>query len=160
MLGPVEVSVDGCSLPLGAAKLRVLLAMLALRANRTVSADQLMEGLWGEHPPASAPKMVQQHVSQLRRLLADANGSAAEILTHGRGYELRISPADVDVLRFERLVADGAAREALSLWRGPPLADVADEPFAAGEIRRLEELRLTAVEQAIDADLQEVATAR
>src|SRR5262245_25602989 len=153
VLGPVEVSVDGCSVALGAAKVRALLAMLALRANRTVSADQLMEGLWGEHPPATAPKMVQQHVSQLRRVLADANGSVAEIRTHGRGYELAIAPEDVDAWRFERLVADGAAREALDLWRGPALADVADEPFADAEIRRLDELRLTALEQAIEADL-------
>jgi DNA-binding SARP family transcriptional activator len=153
VLGPVEVCVGGAALPLGAAKLRASLAMLALRANRTVSADQLMEGLWGEHPPASAPKLVQQQVSRLRRLLADAEASAAEIRTHGRGYELAIAPEAVDVCRFERLVADGCPREALALWRGPALADIADEPFAAEEIRRLDELRLQAHELAIDADL-------
>jgi WD40 repeat protein/DNA-binding SARP family transcriptional activator len=127
--------------------------MLALRANHAVSADELMEGLWGEHPPATASKMVQQYVSQLRRLLADDNGEAAEILTRGRGYELRIPPERVDTGRFERLLSEGAAREALALWRGPALADVSDEPFAAAAIRRLDELRLAAVERAIDMDL-------
>ena len=154
VLGPVEASVGGRPVPLGAGKQRALLAMLALQANRTVSADALLEGLWGEHAPASAPKMVQQYVSLLRRSLGDAgNGDAVEILTRGRGYELRVAPDEVDAARFERLVADGAAREALALWRGPALADVAGEPFAAAEIRRLEELRLTALAQAIDAEL-------
>jgi DNA-binding SARP family transcriptional activator len=106
--------------------------------------------------------MVQTYVWQLRRVLADGGG--AQILTRGRGYELRIDPEHVDVCRLERLVCaaeraasagepDDAAREALALFRGGPLADVADEPFAAGEIRRLEELRATAAELAIDADL-------
>src|SRR6185436_20933224 len=103
VLGPIEAHADGRQIPLGAAKQRAVLAMLSLRANATVSADELMEGLWGEHPPATAPKMVQQYVSQLRRLIADGNGRAAEILTRGRGYELRIPPDDVDALRFTRL---------------------------------------------------------
>ena len=103
--------------------------------------------------------MVQLYVSQLRKLL---RGSAAEILTRGRGYELRLAVDRVDAARFERLVAaavqadgapNGEARAALALWRGSPLADVADEPFASAEIRRLEELRLQAAELAIDADL-------
>ena len=153
LLGPVEASVEGRGVPLGAAKQRAVLAMLALRANGTVLLDELMEGLWGEHPPATASKMVQQYVSQLRRVLGDDNGEAAEILTRGRGYELRIAPEQVDAERFQRLLSDGAAREALALWRGPALADVADEPFAAAEIRRLDELRLAAVERAIEADL-------
>jgi DNA-binding SARP family transcriptional activator len=109
VLGPVEASVGGRPLSLGAVKQRALLAMLGLQANRTVSADRLMEGLWGEHPPASAAKLVQQHVSRLRRLLADADDDA-EIVTRGRGYELRVAPEAVDVCRFERLLADGAAR--------------------------------------------------
>jgi DNA-binding SARP family transcriptional activator len=94
--------------------------------------------------------MVQLYVSQLRRAL-DGNGAA--IVTHGRGYELRLAAGEVDTTRFEELVEEGRAREALALWRGEPLADVADEPFAAAEIRRLEELRLRAHELAIDADL-------
>src|SRR4051794_38810882 len=154
VLGPIEARMDGREIPLGAAKQRAVLAMLALRANSTVSADELMEGLWGEHPPASGPKMVQQYVSQLRKQLAAAeDGAAPTIITRGRGYELRIPPEDVDVSRFVRLVERGAAREALALWRGGALDDIADEPFAAVEIRRLEELRLNALEEAIDNDL-------
>jgi DNA-binding SARP family transcriptional activator len=161
LLGLLEAELDGDPLVLGAAKQRAVLAMLALRANAPVSTDRLIEGLWGEEPPQSAPKMVQHYVSQLRKLLA---GEGAEILTRGRGYELRL-PADcVDALRFERLVvtagrdgrrANGSAREALSLWRGPPLDDLADEPFAAPEIRRLDELWLRARELAIDDALAE-----
>ena len=103
--------------------------------------------------------MVQLYVSQLRRLLA---GDDAQIVTHGRGYELRIPADAVDAARFERLVEqagrtgakpDGTAREALALWRGAALADVADEPFAAAEIRRLDELWLRAQELAVDGDL-------
>ena len=159
LLGPIEASLDGRPVALGAPQQRAVLAMLALQVNQTVSADRLSEGLWGERAPATAPKMVQLYVSQLRKLL---RGSAAEILTRGRGYELRLAVDRVDAARFERLVdaavqADGApngeARAALALWRGSPLADVAHEPFASAEIRRLEELRLQAAELAIDADL-------
>src|ERR687894_2677770 len=96
VLGPLEARVDGRQVPLGAAKQRAVLAMLALRANTTVPADELMEGLWGEHPPASAPKMVQQYVSQLRRLLGEGDDGEAAIITRGRGYELRIPPDDID----------------------------------------------------------------
>jgi class 3 adenylate cyclase len=156
LLGPVEAGVDGRRLVLGGAKQRAVFAMLSLRANTAVSIDQLVEGLWGEPPPQSAPKMVQGYVSQLRKLLT---GHAATIVTRGRGYELRLPEGSVDALRFERLVAAadlndgvvrGEAREALSLWRGPPLDDLADEPFAAAEIRRLEELWLRARELALD----------
>ena len=96
--------------------------------------------------------MVQLYVSQLRKAMA-AHGEDDAIATHGRGYELQLGRDQVDAGRFERLLAQGAAREALRLWRGPALADVADEPFAAPEIRRLEELRATALEVAIDQDL-------
>jgi DNA-binding SARP family transcriptional activator/WD40 repeat protein len=153
VLGPLEARVDGHPVPLGAAKQRAVLAMLALHANTTVTADELMEGLWGEHPPASGPKMVQQYISQLRRRLAEDHGRASAIVTRGRGYELKIPPEDVDASRFMYLVERGAARQALALWRGGALDDIADEPFAAVEIRRLEELRLNALEQAVDHDL-------
>ena len=137
--------------------------MLALRANRTVSADELIDGLWGERPPASAVKNVQLYVSRLRKVL-NASRSGAGIVTHGRGYELQLPDDAVDAARFEQLVGrarrdaehgvvNGAARAALELWHGAPLADVAEEPFAAPEIRRLEELRLRAIELAIDAEL-------
>src|SRR4051794_13640694 len=162
VLGHLEATVDDRPVALGGAKQRAVLAMLGLEANRPVSADRLIEGLWGEEPPPSAAKMVQNYVLRLRKALADEGG--AEIFTRGRAYELRIDRELVDACRLERLVADasraagarernGAAREALALFRGEPLADVADEPFAGPEIRRLEELRLTAAELAIDADL-------
>jgi DNA-binding SARP family transcriptional activator len=152
VLGPVEVSAGGQPVAIGAGKPRALLAMLALHEGSTLSTESLLEGLWGEQPPATAAKMVQLCVSQLRRALPDA-GDGGWIVTRGRGYELRLSGGELDAHRFERLIAEGRPREALALWRGAPLADVADEPFAAAEIRRLEELRLTALEQAIDRDL-------
>ena len=152
VLGPVEAGSDGQPLALGAGKPRAVLAMLALRAGATVSADRLIEGLWGEQPPATAPKLLQLYVSQLRKALA-VNGDGAVIATRGRGYELQVAADAVDAGLFQRLVAEGAPREALALWRGSALADVAGEPFAAAEIRRLEELRLAAVELAIDDDL-------
>ena len=162
VLGHLEATVDDRPVALGGAKQRAVLAMLGLEANRPVTADRLIEGLWGEEPPPSAAKMVQNYVLRLRKALA-ADG-VAEIVTRGRAYELRIDPELVDAYRLERLVAkasraadakqpDGAAREALALFRGEPLADVAHEPFAGPEIRRLEELRLTAAELAIDAEL-------
>jgi predicted ATPase/DNA-binding SARP family transcriptional activator len=159
LLGPVELRLDGGDSALGAPKLRSVLAMLALRANEPVSTDALIDGLWGERPPAAAAKAVQVYVSRLRKLLAAAD---AEIVTRGSAYELRIPAERVDALRFERLIdaaagdrdaADGAAREALSLWRGAPLQDLTDEPFAAAEIRRLEELWMRARELAIDEAL-------
>jgi YVTN family beta-propeller protein len=154
LLGLVEASHDGHVLPLGGAKPRGLLAMLALHANAPVSTDRLIEGLWGEGPPATAPKLVQVLVSQLRKQLA---GVDAEIVTRGRGYELRVDADAVDALHFERLLTLGKngshVREALALWRGPPLDDLADEPFAAPEIRRLEDLWLRAREAAIEAEL-------
>ena len=128
VLGPVDALADGRSLALGGAKQRAVLAMLGLEANRTVSADHLIEGRWGEHAPPSAAKMLQNYVWRLRGLLgADAG---AEILTRGRDYELRIDPESVDVYRVERLLREAsratesgepvdAAREALASWRGP-----------------------------------------
>jgi YVTN family beta-propeller protein len=154
LLGLVEASHDGQTVPLGGAKPRALLAMLALHANTPVSADRLIEGLWGERAPATAPKALQVLVSQLRKQLARSD---AEIITRGRGYELRVDPEAVDALRFERLLTSGDngshVREALALWRGPPLDDLADEPFAAPEIRRLEDLWLAARETSIDGAL-------
>ena len=152
LLGPVEVRSDNGGVAVGGPKPRALLAMLALDAGSTVSAERLIDGLWGEEPPPTAAKMVQLYVSQLRKAMA-ANGDDGAIATRGRGYELQMGRDRVDAARFERLLAQGAAREALRLWRGPALADVADEPFAAAEIRRLEELRASALEVAIDQDL-------
>src|SRR4051794_20903246 len=99
LLGHVEAEVDERPVALGGSKQRAVLAMLGLEANRLVSADHLIEGLWGDEPPASAAKMVQTYVWRLRKLLAD--GGAAEIVTRGRGYELQIDCELNDALRFE-----------------------------------------------------------
>jgi predicted ATPase/DNA-binding SARP family transcriptional activator len=138
---------------LGAQKARALLAMLALNLGSPVSTERLIDGLWGEEPPGSAAKMVQGYVSDLRKALAAGGDDDAEIVTRGRSYTLRLGTGDVDARRFERLLAAGAPRDALALWRGPALDDVATQPFAALEIRRLEEQRLAAVELAIEHDL-------
>ena len=153
LLGPVEVVSDETSVALGGPKQRALLAMLALEAGSTVSVERLIDGLWGDDPPATAAKLVQLYVSHLRKAMAGCADDGA-IATRGGGYELRVGRHRVDAARFERLLAQGAAREALSLWRGPPLGDVAKEPFAAPEIRRLDELRTAALEVAIDQDLE------
>ena len=166
VLGGVDAYVDGRQLALGGSKQRAVLAMLALRANRTVSADELIDGLWADRPPASAAKNVQLYVSRLRKAIAAAGSDPeARIATRGRGYELQLPEEAVDAARFERLVErarreaergvtlDGAAHSALELWRGPPLTDVAEEPFAGPEIRRLEELHLRAIELEIDCEL-------
>src|SRR3954465_13338992 len=103
VLGHVEATVDARPGAVGGAKQRAVLAMLGLEANHTVSADRLIEGLWGEEPPASAAKMLQNYVWRLRGARGD---DGAEILTHGRGYELRIDSELVDACRLERLVAE------------------------------------------------------
>src|SRR3954451_8338734 len=112
LLGPVEEISDRGSIGLGGPKQRVVLAMLALQTGSTVSADRLIDGLWGDVPPASAGKLVQLYVSHLRKAL----GGEDVIATHGRGYELRLARHDVDVGRFERLLAQGAARDGLPVW--------------------------------------------
>jgi len=159
LLGLVEVSLDGRPVALGGSKQRALLALLALNVNAPVSTDQLIEGLWDEFAPPSAVKMVQLYVSQVRRLL---DGGDGVIVTRGRGYELRLPADAVDAVRFERLVAEASgtderasalAGEALALWRGRPLDDIADQPFAGAEIRRLDEQWLRAREIAIDGAL-------
>ena len=163
LLGSVEALVDGHSLALGGSKQRSVVALLALKANTTLSADELIDALWGDDPPATAAKNIQQYVWRLRKAFGEGRAEA-EILTRGRGYELRLAGDAVDALRFEQLVeeaareqagagANGLAAAALELWRGAPLADVASEPFAGPEIGRLEGLHLRAVELAIDADL-------
>ena len=116
----MEACIDGRPVPLGGAKPRALFAMLALNVATTVSADRLMEGLWGEQLPPTAAKTLRAHVSRLRRAL-EASGDGTAIVTRAHGYELRLAPEDVDARRFERLVERGAPREALALWRGRAL---------------------------------------
>jgi WD40 repeat protein/DNA-binding SARP family transcriptional activator len=150
LLGPVEARVDGHPVEIGAGKPRALLALLALRAGTAVSSDRLIDDMWGERPPATANKLVQLYVSQLRKALGT---EAARIVTHGHGYALELDPEHVDAAHFEQLVGDGMVREALALWRGTPLDGVDGEPFAESERRRLNELRSAALERAIDDDL-------
>lgn len=169
LLGPLEVLRSGRSLVVGGGKRRSLLAILLLHSNEVVSAERLIDELWGERPPPTAAKSVHVYVSQLRKELgpdiARANGS--RLVTRSGGYELRVGPDDVDVARFERALSEAesaveggepakaasALRAALALWRGPALADFTYEPFAQGEIARLEELRLVALEGRVEADL-------
>jgi DNA-binding SARP family transcriptional activator/pimeloyl-ACP methyl ester carboxylesterase/predicted ATPase/type II secretory pathway predicted ATPase ExeA len=161
ILGPLEV-VDGTSpVRIGRGKQRALLATLLLSAGRTVSRDRLIEDLWGEEHPETAPKMIQIYVSRLRKALPERT-----IDTQGRGYALAVQADALDLDRFLRLRAEGRTaleagrpddasqllHEALSLWRGPALAEF-EEPFAQAESPRLEELRLSAVEDRIEADL-------
>jgi DNA-binding SARP family transcriptional activator len=159
ILGPLEVVEQGRSIPLGGMRQRALLTVFLLRANTVVAADRLLEEVWGDDPPASGLRSVQVYVSQLRKLLGDG-----AIETRSPGYMLVADDGELDLRCFEALLAEaraldavGAAaklREALALWRGPPLAEFAYSAFAQAEIGRLEELRLTALEARIEADLE------
>jgi DNA-binding SARP family transcriptional activator len=158
ILGPLEVCDEARSLPLGGAKQRALLAILLLHANEVVSAERLLDDLWGDRQPTSGAKALHVYVSQLRKVIGDDR-----VLTRAPGYALRVDPDELDVTRFQRLreqaetaepsEAGAILREAISLWRGAPLADFAYESFAQSEIARLEELRTSALEQRVDVDL-------
>ena len=158
VLGPLEVADEGGPVALGGQKQRALLALLLIHAGETVAVDRLVDQLWGEEPPRTATTSLQNFVSQLRKLLGP------DVLeTKPPGYVLHADETTFDRARFEQLVAKARRappeervqllREALGLWRGPPLADFAYESFAQGEIQRLEELRLDALEQRLDAEL-------
>src|SRR4051794_11981562 len=160
ILGALEVSANGHEVPVRAAKQRELLGILLLHPGEVVSRDRLVDALWGERPPETATKALQVHISQLRK-------ASVAIETRAPGYLLRVEDEAVDAARFERLARDGAAAlaageperasallsEGLALWRGPPLADLAYASFAQPEIARLEELRLDALEERVEADL-------
>jgi YVTN family beta-propeller protein len=162
ILGPLEVRGDPGELPIGGGKQRALLALLLIHPNESLSTDRLIGELWADEPPATAAKILQNYVSQLRRVLGDDR-----LHTQAGGYALRVEPGELDLDRFVRRFEEGRrARaagdleraslllsEALSLWRGSPLADFAYEAFASSEIIRLEELRLSAVSERIDAEL-------
>jgi WD40 repeat protein/DNA-binding SARP family transcriptional activator len=163
LLGPLEVIGDGgVALSIGTGRRRALLALLILRANESVASDRLVDELWGESPPATAQKMLHNQVAALRQAL----GRNGRLETQGRAYRLNVRPGERDVDRFEELVAsgraqleadpDGAAeklRQALELWRGPALSDLAYEGFVQPEIARLEERRWAAFEARVDAEL-------
>jgi DNA-binding SARP family transcriptional activator len=161
ILGPLEVWAGDTDVTSRSAKQRLLLSVLLLNANEVVSSDRLVEVLWGDEPPETS-KALQMHVSQLRKSLAPG-----VLVTRSPGYELQLAPDDLDAQRFEAAVDEGKAalgagrpaearrvlRDALELWRGPPFADLTFEECLQGDIARLEELRLGALEARIDADL-------
>jgi DNA-binding SARP family transcriptional activator len=165
ILGPVEVYEVGRPLALGGSTARALLVALLLNANRVVPRRRLLDDIWGDDPPETADKMVQIYVSQLRKALGLARNEL--LLTKPPGYVLELDLEQLDAARFERLVRDAAAdraaggteaaarklREALALWRGPALGELAELPFAQHEAGRLEELRLVATEERVDAEL-------
>jgi DNA-binding SARP family transcriptional activator len=183
ILGPLEVWVAGRSLALGGTKQRAVLAMLVLHANQVVAIDHLVDGLWGQTPPDGATNVVQVYVSRLRKTLRAASpegsagwsegradrpeGQAAAVLARRKpGYLLQLDTDELDLARFERLADQGtqalrgvpelaAARlgEALRLWRGRPLAEFTDEPFAQAESARLAEQHLAVLQARIEADL-------
>jgi DNA-binding SARP family transcriptional activator/class 3 adenylate cyclase len=158
ILGPLEVRDRGGSVEIRRRKPRALLAALLLRAGEPVNADVLIDALWGESPPRTARAALQNYVAQLRRSLGPGL-----VESRAGGYVLEVAPEQIDLGRFESLAAEGRdaageervrkLREALELWRGPPLADLVFEPFVAHEAARLEELRTAALEDLIDAQL-------
>ncbi len=160
ILGPLEVCEGDSPLTPSGAALRALLAILLLHANEVVSIDRLLDALWADGPPASGAAALHVRVSQLRRALGPAG---PHVVTRPPGYAIEVGRGELDVYRFEELVdeADDAdpvraaalLRQALGLWRGPPLGDVEYESFAQPAIARLGELRLAAIERRVEADL-------
>ena len=162
ILGPLEVWDGGGEVSLGGPKPRALLAVLLLHPNEVVSADRLIDELWGEDSPERAAAALRVNVSRLRKALPQDL-----LTTRSPGYLVRVGPDELDLHRFERLVDEGRSllarglaadaserlRDALSLWRGPALADFAYETFAQAANARLEEIKLAAIEVRIDADL-------
>ncbi|MFF3726424.1 BTAD domain-containing putative transcriptional regulator [Streptomyces erythrochromogenes] len=163
MLGALDVrGEDGSGVGVGGTRLRALLILLALEPGRVVASELLIDGIWAEEPPAGAANALQALVSRLRRALP-----GAVVESHPAGYRLAVEPDAVDVVRFERLASEGRGalardpeaaarvlREALELWRGPALLDVAGTDFFRAPVTRLSELRTTALEDRIEADLR------
>jgi DNA-binding SARP family transcriptional activator len=166
LLGPLEVSCAGRTVRLGGARERSVLAIMLLNANVVVSVDSLVDQLWPDAPPESAVHAVHVSISRLRRMLDD--GGPGRIETDRPGYRLRVVSGELDLERFRGLCREGrehAARgdpgsasaafvEAAALWRGPPLADLATEPFARAAAARLAEDQIGVVEARITADLK------
>ena len=162
LLGSLELAEDGLPVAVGGVRQRAVLALLLLHANQVVPAERLLVELWGEDAPPTAVNALQAAVSRLRRALPQGR-----LITRPVGYLFRAAPPEVDMERFEQLLASGREalargaaadaagmlRRALSLWRGPALADFRFDPFAQAEIARLEELRLDCIEERVEADL-------
>jgi DNA-binding SARP family transcriptional activator len=158
VLGSLEILDEGKPVSIGGRKQRMVLAMLLLEAGRVVSSDRLIDAVWGDEPPRTATTSLQNSISQLRKRLG-----SDMLVTKPRGYQLKIEPEQLDLTRHRRLLEEARGAEpvrrsellrtALELWHGPALAELAYEPFAQSEVARLEELRLTVIEQRIDADI-------
>ena len=168
VLGPLEVDAGGGPIPLGGPKQRAVLAHLLVRANQLVPADTLVDEVWGEEPPEQARNMIQTYVSHLRKALG-----RERIQSHAPGYRLRLDHSELDATRFDELMRDarkalpmdpdiavGTLDDALALWRGPALADLADQPSLLAEAARLDELRLEAQEVRVEGLLAGGAQAR
>ena len=164
LLGPLEVVADdGSAVPVRGQRARTLLALLLLEPNHAVSTDRLVDGIWGETPPATAAAALQVHVHALRKALG-----RDRVVTRDPGYLVRVEDGELDADRFTDLLRAGEAalakgdagaaarelQEALELWRGQALADVAYEPFAQREAERLGELRLAGEEKRLEAELE------
>jgi DNA-binding SARP family transcriptional activator len=157
ILGPLEILDGERRLPVGGSKRRSVAALLLLEANHVVPTERLIDGVWGDVPPPSALGSLQNHVLRLRRVLGD------RLVTRAPGYLLRVEPYELDLDRFRRLVDEARAcdpgqaatllGEALALWRGPALADLAGEPAGLAALH-LDELRLEAVELRVEAKLE------
>jgi DNA-binding SARP family transcriptional activator len=158
----MEIAYGGRVITVGAARQRAVLTVLLLHGNRMVPMDMIIEQVWGDRPPMCGRTAVRNYVARLRKILPEP-----VLRTVPSGYLLRLGPDDLDMHRFRRLraqarqvafdrPADAAAAlgEALALWRGPALADLGDAPVRAIEAPRLEDARLTAVEELIDAELR------
>jgi WD40 repeat protein/DNA-binding SARP family transcriptional activator/class 3 adenylate cyclase len=168
VLGPLEVDAGSGPIALGGPKQRAVLARLLIRPNELVAADALVDEVWGNDPPEKARNVIQTYVSHLRKALGHDR-----IQSHAPGYRLRVEPSELDAARFDGLLGDakkalpldpniavGLLDDALSLWRGPALADVAEQPFLLAEAARLEDSRLQAQEDRIEALLECGAQAR
>jgi DNA-binding SARP family transcriptional activator len=170
LLGPLEAQDGERRVELGRPKQRDLLAVLLVHANQVVPLDRLIEELWGAEPPPQAAASLQTYVSNLRRALEPGRSARAPsrvLVSQPPGYRLAVGAGDLDAARFAALAAEGhrllqahrpgpaarVLREGLGLWRGPALAEVADEPFAQAERNRLEELRVAALEDRLAADM-------
>ncbi len=167
ILGPLEVVEGDRQISLGGRKPRALLAMLILRRGQIVAVDELVEALWGDEPPKTADHSVQVYVSELRKALGGSSDRSTTVAHRDPGYTLEVPETEIDLHRFENLRGPGRAAldeddaerasellaEALSVWRGAPLADFTYDDFARGEIERLQELRLATIEDRLDADL-------
>src|SRR5262245_11888775 len=148
ILGPLEIVSEDGPITLHRGKEQALLSFMLLHANELLPSDRLIDELWDLRPPATAAKILQNAVSQLRKALGDGR-----LETRPPGYVFHLEPDELDLERFERLAGEGRSVEALALWRGPPLLELREERFADDARRRLEEERLAVLEDRIDGDL-------